>query len=91
MGHAGVGCARRSGACARVVVVVKGVAVMVVVFSEENAREYLHEDDDGDEARCAQNFPHWGLGDGEEVSEAFFRPLARAPCWRPGTYTLRFA
>ena len=49
---------------------------MVVVFSEENAREYLHEDDDGDEARCAQNFPHWGLGDGEEVSEAFFRPLA---------------
>ena len=23
-----------------------------------------------------------GLSDGEEVSEAFFRPLARAPCWR---------
>ena len=31
---------------------------MVVVFSEENAREYLHEDDDGDETRCTENFPH---------------------------------
>ena len=56
---------------------------MVVVFSEENAREYLHEDDDGDETRCTENLPyrlHRGLGDGEEVSEAFFR--SQAPCWR---------
>ena len=57
MGFAGVACARWSGACARVVVFVKGVAVMVVVFPEENAREYLHEDDEGDEARSTENFP----------------------------------
>ena len=42
---------------ARVVVFVKGVAIMVVVFPEENAREYLHEDDEGDEARSTENFP----------------------------------
>ena len=60
MGQAGVGCARRSGACARVVVVrtrVVGVRARVV-FPEENAREYLHEDDDGDETRSTENLPY---------------------------------
>lgn len=78
MGHAGVGCARWSGACARVV---------GVVLAEQNAREYLHEDDDGEGARYAQNLPdrhdggairkEGGLGDG--CGERF---PAGARCWR---------
>ena len=52
-------------ACARVV---------GVVVAEQNAREYLHEDGDGEDARYAQNFPDRlhpcgaaGMGDGESA------------------------
>ena len=62
-------------ACARVV---------GVVVAEQNAREYLHEDGDGEDARYAQNFPDRlhpcgaaGMGDGERQRRY---PTPRSTC-----------